>query len=394
MLRPSVFPKDKATPTIFNRIENEVKHRAEQGQKIHAMHVGDTYFDFPPAMTRSDPDEEMEYGSKLNRYGDTFGDLPLRKILLEKLRNQNKLPIGDIDSIQITCGATGALAAGFSRLADPGSEILVLAPYWTILRQVAAQAQVQIIEVPFFDKLLENEELDIGALLEEYGSPWCSGIYINTPSNPTGMLLKEKHLESIAAFAKKRDLWVFSDEAYEDFIFDKSEHVSIGSLPDMFDRTISVYTFSKNLGTSGMRVGYLAAKPSVAGELNKAVVGSCYHVSRIDQRMAWRGMKNFDECFQPLFEKYSQARDFVTKNLKAKFMPVSGSFYFFLWLGDKWKNIPSEEKVKRMMDLGVVLSPGESFGSDYNGWARMCFTILTMDELKFAVASINKMIQD
>ncbi len=392
MQRPSKFPKTKRTPTIFNRIEEEIAVLEAQGRKIHAMHVGDTHFDFPQPMLEPVPDEEKLFGSRLNIYGNTYGEKPLREALLEKVKTRNHLPVEDIDNIQITNGSTGALAACFSRLIEPGAELLVISPYWTILRQVADQAQLQIIEVPLFDKIAENDDYDISALLEEYGGPWCKGIYINTPSNPTGMLLKEKHLNSLAEFAKKRDLWVFSDEAYEDFIYDGQKHVSIGSLPGMFDRTVSIYTFSKNFGASGIRIGYAAGLQSVIGELNRGVVGSCYHPGRYDQLMAWRGLKNFEKCLNPIYEDYKAHWEYARSNLKTRFMPVSGSFYFYIWLGEDWINGASEIKIKRMLKSGVVMSPGESFGSEYRGWARMCFTILPMNELIDAVSKINKML--
>jgi len=392
MQKPSHFPKTKRPPTIFNRIEAKVAERTEKGQNIITLHVGDTYIDVPALMLQPAPDEDRLYGTLLNRYGDTFGDPPLREMLLEKVRSKNRLPVDGIDSIQITAGATAGLNACFSRLTEPGSEVLVLSPYWTILRQVADQAQVQIVEVPVFDLLASNENFDLTAQLEKYGGPWCKAIYFNSPSNPTGMTLQKEHLYQITAFAKKRDLWVFSDEAYEDFIYDDSKHISIGSLPGMFERTVSVYTFSKNFSTSGLRVGYTVAAPPVISEINLGVVGGYYHAGRFDQRMAWRGMKRFDECFKPLLDKYRIVWQWAKDNIKARVLLVSGGFYFFIWLGDDWKGIPVEKKIERMLDAGIVLAPGESFGADYNGWARMCFTIVPPEELKEAVERLNLML--
>ncbi len=392
MYQPSRFPKNKKPPTLFNSIEAEVAARQADGQNVYAMHVGDTFMPTPAPMLQPVENEDQLFGSNLNRYGNTFGELALRSLLLEKVQQKNHIPVEDVDSIQVTAGATAALEACFSRLIEPGSEVLVLSPYWTILRQVAEQAKVQIVEVPVFDKLAENPDLDLFELLNEYGRPWTKAIYLNTPSNPTGMLLNQKQLEAIGRYAQRRDLWLFSDEAYEDFIFDGGEHVSIASLPNLLERTVSVFTFSKNLSTSGLRLGYAVGAPAVIAEINRGVVGGYYHAGRFDQLMAWRGMKNFDECLQPLFNAYKSNWQWAKDNLRVKSLPVSAGFYFFIWLGEDWKALMGESKIKRMLDHGLVLSPGESFGNEYNGWARVCFSILPPDDLKLAVERINEMV--
>jgi len=205
MLKPSKFPREKRPPTIFNQIGGEVQKRTEQGQAIQALHIGDTYIPLPTQLTDPIPDEESLFGSMLNRYGDTMGEPPLRRILLEKVRNRNKLPADGIDCVQISNGATGALSSGFSRIVGAGSEILTLSPYWTILRIVADHTNIKLVEVPFFDLMLEDR-FDPIKQMEKYLSHKTAAIYLNTPSNPTGMLLNRAMLEQIAKFAKDNDL--------------------------------------------------------------------------------------------------------------------------------------------------------------------------------------------
>lgn len=366
--------------------------RAERGQKVIPLHIGDTYIPIPSPMVEPVPGEDSDFGVMLNRYGDTIGEAPLRKLLVEKVKSRNRLPVKDIDCIQVTGGATSGLEAGFSRLLKPNAEILVLAPYWTILRHVADQARVKLVEVPFFDLLEEDKQFDAVGQLSKYMSEDTAAIYVNTPSNPTGMVLKTEQLEIIADFARENDLWIFSDEAYEDYIYDDSEHVSIGSLPNAFQHTVSVYTFSKSFGVSGMRVGYTVASPPVIAEINRGIVGSYYQVGRYDQLMAWRGLLRFEECLMPLYNRYLETWRWAAGNIRAKTLPCKAGFYFFLWLGEDWKGLDSEEKVSRMLDAGVVLSPGESFGKDYNGWARLCFTVVAPEDLKVAVHRLNELL--
>ena len=96
-------------------------------------------------------------------------------------------------------------------------------------------------------------------------TPKTKAIVINTPCNPTGGVFTREDLDALAALVTERNLWVFSDEAYEDFLFDGREHLSIASWPGMYERTIPMYTLSKTYAITGLRLGYLAIKdPSFA----------------------------------------------------------------------------------------------------------------------------------
>lgn len=389
---PSTFPRKKRPPTVFNRIEVEVAKRAAAGQNVIALHVGDAYLPLPSQLLEPVPDEDRLYGTGLNRYGDAFGDEPLREALLAKVKSHNNLPPTGIDCIQVTGGATGALHTGFSRLLDNGADVLTLSPYWSILRVVAEHSQVELVEVPFFDRLADNPSFDPAEALEKYLTGKTGGIYINTPSNPTGIVLSGDVLEKIGSFARKYDLWIFSDEAYEDYIYDDSKHISIGSLPGMFERTLTIHSFSKCFGASGMRIGYVTAPAPVIAELHRGVVGSHYQVDRYAMRMAWRGMRKFDEIVSVFKPGYAAIWRWVRDNLKCDMLPCTSGFYFFVKLGSGFEGMSSEEKVSRMLDTGVVLSPGEYFGDDYGDWARLCFTVVRPDDVKTGVQRFNELI--
>jgi aspartate/methionine/tyrosine aminotransferase len=383
---PTKLPRTKLPPTVWNKIEAEANIRRSRGQEIFALHIGDTWLPFPTQLTEPIPNEEILYGTRLNRYSDTFGDRPLRELILEKVSIQNGLPVTGIENIQVTSGATSVLQAAFARLLDPGSEVLTLSPYWSILRNVADAARVKLVEVPFFDQLSN----DVASLLEPFVSTRTEGIYLNTPSNPTGLLLDRATLEELARFAEKHDLWIFADEAYEDYIWDGSPHVSIGSFPGMFDRTISVYTFSKCFGASGMRVGYAVGEASVISQINRAVVGNYYQPPRLGQLHAWRGMKRFGDALNYFRKEYAPAFGSVREHLDCEFLPAVGGFYFFVKLPAEWAQLTPEAKVDLMLDYGVVLAPGEYFGESYRSWARMCFTILPPAEMNEAVHRLNR----
>ncbi len=404
MPKPNNTPRTRLPLTVWSKIEAEANARAALGQHVFAIHIGDTHLPFPKELTEPIHDEEHLFASRLNIYSDTYGEKPLRELIARKALLRNLLPVEGIENVQVTSGATSGLQAAFSRLLDPGAEVLVPAPYWSILRQVADQARVKLVEAPFFDKMAQTFSsadlnrhycvepgFDPAEILEPFITPKTQGIYLNTPSNPTGMLLDRGMLERIAEFAHRHDLWVFSDEAYEDFIWEGDNHVSIGSLPGMFERTVSIYTFSKCFGVSGIRVGYVVAEPAVVSQINRGIVGAYYQPGRLGQLFAWRGIMRFEEALHGFRHDYAPTWRWVRDHLKCDFMPSVGGFYFFVKLPSGWEGLPPELKIDRMLDNGVVLSPGEYFGHDYRGWARLCFTILPPEQIEESIHRLNQM---
>ena len=171
------------------------------------------------------------------------------------MRTKNGIPIGSDDEIVPTNGGTHAIWAVFHALFEPGDEMIVLRSRNGRRRwrsPVAAKATP--VAVPLHESLGWRWDLDE---LERAITPRTRAIYVNSPNNPTGGVLTRADLERIADIARERDLWVLSDEAYEDVLF-RGEHVSIASLPGMYERTIPLYTFSKSYAMTGLRLGYFA----------------------------------------------------------------------------------------------------------------------------------------
>ncbi|MBM3328741.1 MAG: pyridoxal phosphate-dependent aminotransferase [Calditrichaeota bacterium] len=390
MPSPSSLSRQPLPPTVWNQIESEAARQAAIGRDVVCLHVGDAHRPFPAALLTPVEGEDTIFG-QLNRYGDTYGERALREALIERAVARG-LPIVGIEQIQITAGATGGLYSAFSRLMPRGAEVLTPAPYWSILRQVADAAGVHLIEVPFFDRLAAEPSLDPASLLESHLTERTAGIYLNTPSNPTGMLLGRDLLMRLADFAGRNDLWIFSDEAYQDFVWSGDEHVSIGSLPGTFERTVTVGTASKCFGASGMRVGWVMAPAWVVSQINRGVVGSVYQAGRSAQLMAWRGLQRFTPTVGQFRDDYGATYQWASEAIEARTLPCLGGFYFWVELGDGWEQLSAEDQVGRMLEAGVALAPGEYFGRDYRNWARLCFTVVPPDRLREGVARLNRLL--
>ncbi|MFN3821503.1 MAG: pyridoxal phosphate-dependent aminotransferase [bacterium] len=390
MATPNRISREKLPLTVWNLIEAEAQRKIKEGDSVSLVQIGDTFLPMLNILKEPVEDEDKLF-PLINRYSDTFGEPPFREKVLEKVQIKNHLPANNIGCIQITSGATGGLFCAFRRLVEPGGEVLTLAPYWSILRQVAEASGVRLVEVPFYERLAENPDEDLFSLLDPYRTERTQGIYLNTPSNPTGLILTREQLQSLVEYASRYDLWIFSDEAYEDFIWEGIEHISIGSVSGAWERTLSVYTFSKSLGISGLRVGYVVAPEWVISQINRAVVGSTYQPSRLAQLYAYRGLLRLEGAVNILRQAYYPMYRWVKENLEIKSLPSKGGFYFFVHLGKDWGKLSAMEQVRRMLDGGVALAPGEYFGKNYREWARLCFTVLPLEEIQVCVERLNKL---
>ena len=175
------------------------------------------------------------------------------------MRKKNGIPIGGPDEVMVTTGGIHGVFAICQGLLEPGDEVLVPDPEWPPAQGNVACARAVPVPYPLHESRGWRPDVD-----EMRGSitPKTRAIYLNSPNNPTGGVLTRADLEAIADLARERDLWVISDEAYEDVLFDGHEHISIASLPGMYARTIPLYTFSKTYAITGLRLGYIAvARP-------------------------------------------------------------------------------------------------------------------------------------
>ena len=145
--------------------------------------------------------------------------------------------------------------------------------------------------------------------IESKITPRTRVLYLNSPSNPTGGVLTRRDLERLAAIAREHDLWVISDEAYEDVVFD-GEHVSIASLPGMYERTIPLYTFSKSYAMTGLRLGYVAIKdPTIRDRAKKMLFYTASNVASVVQFGGIGALEGPQDCIEAFRTELRARRD-------------------------------------------------------------------------------------
>jgi aspartate aminotransferase len=272
---------------------------------------GDVSFDAPASVKAA-----MSRAIAENRthYIQSTGLPRLRELMTAKMRTKNGIPVGDVDEVLVTNGGTHALYVMFQAVLEPGDEVLLPDPAWPPTVGHAIGAHATPVFVPLREATAWRYDLD---RLRAAVTPRTRAIYINSPHNPTGGVLTRADVETIAEIARERNLWVFSDEAYEDVLF-KGEHVSIGSLPGMYERTIPMFTMSKSYAMTGVRVGYLAVKDAkVRDRAKKILLYTTSNVCSIAQYGAIGGLEGPQETIAAFATELRARRDSSTKAFAA-----------------------------------------------------------------------------
>ena len=367
--------------SIFSRLQGRL---AKHGADGVPLHLGDTYLS-PPMVAR----EALEASAADWRYGAPAGEAPLLTALAKKLREGNGLEWAAEANLQITVGATAALAAAARAVLDPGDEIICPTPHWPLIRGIVTNAGGVVVEAPLSQQLYADARADAAAILEPYVGPRTAALYVTTPNNPDGKQLGRAQLESLAELARRHDLWVLADEVYEDLAW-KEPHLSIASLPGMAERTLTVFSLSKTYAIAGHRLGYVAGAAAPMHALRKVANHTVYNVPTLLQRaaLALVTSPSSQAWLDETRALYKDLRDEASRLLPAPhFVPDGATYLFadfsrFAPAGDLWP------LVERLLDAGVSIAPGEQFGRAFCRHARICFTAVPRDRLRVGLARL------
>lgn len=339
--------------------------RAADAQPLLALNVGDTWLQ-PFEAGRMEALRCAEVPG-LHRYCDTQGVAALLEAVVQKLRAQGAARAAR-ETVLACAGATSGLACAVSALADPGESVLLLAPFWPLIRGVVRSQRAAPVELPFFDRIATPAEAT--AALEAACPPNCVALYFSNPSNPTGRVLSPEMVEALAAFARRRDLWILCDEVYEDYAF-QGECVSAARFAP--ERTISAFSFSKAYGMAGNRCGYLLTpNAEVCDGIHRASVHSAYHAPTAAQWAGLRALQGGAEWLARARSFYRQAGEAAAAALKLP-APEGGCFLFFD-VAARLDERGMQGFLEDCWQRGVLLAPGASSGRGYESWVRLCYT--------------------
>ncbi|MFT4114054.1 pyridoxal phosphate-dependent aminotransferase [Silvibacterium sp.] len=350
------------------QIRNKVYELRAAGQTVHAFHSSEPFFETPEPVKYAMVKALVE---NRTRYAPSSGIEPLREVIAGKLQAKNHIK-SSIDQVLVTAGGMHALYAAFQAVLNPGDDVLLFSPYWTPIKDMITAAEARALFVP----TATARRSGIAQTLEQFSTPSTRAIYYNTPQNPSGTVFTRAEAEEVATFAKKHDLVVIADEAYEDLVYE-GEHVSIASLPGMAERTITTYTLSTSYGMSGWRIGYAVAQEPFITGLRKVILYSVIGVSTPTQWAALEALKMPQSYLDCRLEQYRERRDLLVEGLNEVGLSCekpAGAYYV---LADTRKiHKDSRKAAATLLDKAHVATiPGVVFGAQGEGFVRFGYTM-------------------
>jgi len=328
-----------------------------------------------PAHIKAAAVRAIEEG-RVGGYSPSDGLPELRKLISEKLRRTNRIDATWEETI-VTIGAIEGLAASVMAVIDPGDEVIFPIPgYSTHIRQVQLASGI-----PVFVQTDEGKgyDLDLEAI-EKAITPKTKAIMYCSPNNPTGAVYTEKQLKGLADIALKNDLFIITDEAYEYFTYDGYEHFSIASIPEMKERALSSFTFTKSYAMTGWRIGYLHADPSLIPQIGKAHNAFAICAPVVSQYAAIAALDGPQECIDEFREHYRSARDLMCRRLDVldhvfDYQKPKGSYLMFPRIIAGGSEDSTGFCKNLLKEARVSVTPGIAFGPNGEGHARFSFCV-------------------
>ena len=327
----------------------------------------------------------------INSYTRYDGLVELRQAIAQKIFAYNKISADPETEITVSAGSTGSFYCACLALLDPGDEVILFEPYYGyhVNTLLAVNAVPKYVPLSLPDLRFSPDDL------EKAVTSKTKGIMICTPANPSGKVFNKKELQWIADFAVHHDLFIFTDEIYEYFIYDGASHISPGSMSEISDRTISIFGYSKTFSITGWRIGYSVCRKKWADMIG--YVNDLIYVcapAPLQMGVAAGILELTNDYYKDLCIEFKGKRDKICTALsKAGLPPVipQGAYYV---LADA-SRIPGKGNKEKAMHLlektGVASVPGNAFYHDDGGnFIRFCFA-KTDDVLDDACRRIEKL---
>lgn len=338
-----------------------------EDKSVLSLGPGEPDFPLPKPLVA----EIKRLSNKVNHYATAGGLKELRQAICKKVWKDNRIK-ADVDNVVVTCGSQEALVLGTACLLDVSEEIILPNPGF-----MGFLPSVELFNagVKFYGL---REDLDFEPDPDEIRKQITKKtqvILLNSPSNPTGNVIRRKILEEIADIAVDNDLSIFSDEAYEQILFDGAKHVSMASLNGMADRTFTFQTFSKTYAMCGFRLGYVVAPEKAALAMKKTHVYTTICAPTISQKLGIRALSLPKKYTLDMVKEYDKRRKFIVPRLNDMGLSTpmpKGAFYTFSDIRHMSKN-SSKFAFDLLKKAKVAVVPGSDFGTAGEGHIRCSF---------------------
>lgn len=366
-----------ARTSVFS--ESVIREMTRLAMMHDAINLAQGYPDFPaPDFIKQAAVDAIN--ADVNQYAITWGSQRLREAVAAKTRAFMGLDFDPEREITVTCGATEAMMCAMLAVVEPGDEVIVFEPFYENYVPDAAMSGAKLVFVTLHgpEFTFDPEELR-GAF-----SARTRAIIVNTPNNPSGKVFDREELAQIAALCQEYDCLAITDEIYEHILYDGHEHVSLATLPGMYERTITISGLSKTFSVTGWRLGYVLAAPQLSEPVRKVHDFLTVGAPAPLQEAAAVAIEQAGTYYDELRTMYTAKRSMLFAALReAGFrchLPA-GAYYIMAGFEDLGFDGDDTAFARHLIeDVGVAAVPGSSFYRSGAGARFVRFTFSKSDE--------------
>lgn len=355
------------SPTVA--VSDRVRALRQEGHDVIDLGGGEPDFPSPEHVCKAAIDA-LSAGD--THYVASAGTPQLRAAIARKLKTDNGIEV-DVDQIIVTPGAKSALISSVLSLVQTSDDLVMFDPGWVSYQPMATIAGAGTVRVPLDPA---NDFTISRDIIEPLLTPASRVMIVNTPNNPTGRVLSRDELQAIASLAIERDMIVIADEIYEKITYDGHVHVSIGSLPGMAERTLTVNGFSKAYAMTGWRLGYVAGPREMIRQIAKIHSHSVTCASSFGQAGAVAALEGPQDFIESMVEAWDRRRHLIAAGLNSvhgfSCHVPEGAFYALPDVSGT--GLSGADVARRLIDeVGVGVTPGGAFGAVTANHIRLSF---------------------
>jgi len=352
------MPTDVSNKTRFFT-ESVIREMTRRALHRNAVNLAQGFPDFPAPVELKEA-AKRAIDEEYNQYAITHGSPNFRSAIAIKARTYNGLECDPDRNVTVTCGATEAMIASLLAVINPGDEVIIFEPFYENYGPgtVLAGATARYVALRDPDYAIDRAELEAAF------SPRTKAIIVNTPHNPTGKVFGRAELELIASLCQRYDTLAITDEIYEHIIYGGARHISLGSLPEMADRTITISGLSKTYSVTGWRLAYAIACERLTSAIRKVhdflTVGAPHPL----QQAGATALRLPESFYAGLTAMYERKRAMLFEALSAaglKCLAPQGAYYIMAdiaHLGFRDDFVAADFMLD---DVGIAAVPGSSF---------------------------------
>ena len=357
----------------------------EEGIDILSFAAGEPDFDTPEAVKAAAIEAIRQNDT---HYTSAAGTMALRRRIVQKLREENGIEVSE-DGILVTPGAKLALYAAMTCFLQEGDECMVPTPAYPSYRSGILMAGADYVPVPLS---FDNGFVVTREMLEAKVTKRSKMLIVCNPCNPTGHVLTKQEVRDIADFVLAHDLLLIADEIYEKLIYDGREHLSLGAIPEIRDRVITLNGLSKSAAMTGWRIGYSAASPELTKVMLKLQQNTVNCTAAFTQTASITALDCAEDA-ERMRLSYLERRNLICDGLNA--VPgitcprAEGAFYAFFRID--YRGMSAEQLADYILEkAGILVVPGTAFGEGGEKCIRLSFAA-RRDSLQEAVCRLNKL---